>query len=277
MSTTQDTRETVPQSVSAPGGGGLGPRWLRERPELVLSPLALVAVVLLWHLATAVWQVFPPVILPSPGAVLDGLIELLTASWFPEHLWTTTLETIVGFVIAVTTACTAAVIMDQIALVRRVVYPYMVVLQVVPSIVLAPIFIIWFGFGVESKIVVAASTAFFVILVNTLAGLSSVPENSRLLMRSLVASRGQVFFKLTLPTALPYVFAAFKTAVTLALIGALVGEFITARAGLGRLMTQFGFAIRQDMMFATVLVIAALGVTLYGLVAFIEKKAIWWR
>lgn len=276
MSTAQDTRD-VGAAAELPDLGTSASRWPLGRPEVVLSPLALVAVIALWHLITEVWEVFPPVILPSPGTVASSFVELVTAEWFPQHLWATLVETVVGFAIAVATACTAAVLMDQIALVRRVVYPYMVVLQVVPAIVMAPIFIVWFGFGIQSKIVVAATTAFFVILVNTLAGLASVPENSRLLMRSLVASRHQVFFKLTLPTALPYVFAAFKTAVTLALIGALVGEFITARAGLGRLMTQFSFAIRQDMMFATVIVIAIVGVTLYGIVAFLEKKAIWWR
>ena len=150
-------------------------------------------------------------------------------------------------------------------------------MQVTPSIVLAPLFIVWFGFGISSKIVIAVSTAFFVVLVNTLSGLASVPENSRLLMRSMCASRLQTLFKLSLPTAMPFIFAALKTASTLALIGALVGEFVTARSGLGRLLTQFSFALRQDMMFATVIVVAALGVILYGLVAFLEKKLIWWR
>ncbi len=221
---------------------------VRDRPELVLAPLA-----------------------------LRALRVLLTAPWFPGNLWTTVLETISGFLIAALLAVAVAVLMDQIRLIRRVGYPYVVVLQVMPSVVLAPIFIVWFGFGISSKIVVAVSTAFFVILVNTLSGLASVPENSRLLMRSMCASRRQMFFKLTLPTALPYVFAAFKTAATLSLIGALVGEFITARSGLGRLLTQFSFALRQDMMFATVLVVGALGIALYGLVAFLEKKVIWWR
>jgi NitT/TauT family transport system permease protein len=170
-----------------------------------------------------------------------------------------------------------AVVLDQVRLLRQVAYPYMVVMQVTPSVVLAPLFIVWFGFGISSKIVIAVSTAFFVVLVNTLSGLASVSENSRLLMRSLCASRGQTLFKLTLPTALPYIFAALKTASTLALIGALVGEFVTARAGLGRLLTQFSFALRQDMMFATVLVVGAMGVALYGLVAFLEKKLVWWR
>jgi NitT/TauT family transport system permease protein len=116
-----------------------------------------------------------------------------------------------------------------------------------------------------------------VILVNTLSGLSSVPENSRLLLRSMCASRRQMLFKLSLPTALPYIFAALKTASTLALIGALVGEFVTARAGLGKLLTQFSFALRQDLMFATVFVVGALGVALYGIVAFLEKRIVWWR
>jgi NitT/TauT family transport system permease protein len=249
---------------------------LRERPELLLAPLALAVVVWLWDLVTRTGWV-APVLLPSPWAVGRAMRLLLTASWFPGNLWTTVLEAVSGFLIAAVLAVAVAVLMDQIRLVRRVGYPYVVVLQVMPSVVLAPIFIVWFGFGISSKIVVAVSTAFFVILVNTLSGLASVPENSRLLMRSMCASRRQTFFKLTLPTALPYVFAAFKTAATLALIGALVGEFITARAGLGRLLTQFSFALRQDMMFATVLVVGALGIALYGLVAFLEKKIIWWR
>jgi NitT/TauT family transport system permease protein len=184
---------------------------------------------------------------------------------------------VAGFAIAAVSAVGIAILLDQIRLLRQVAYPYMVVLQVMPSVVLAPLFIVWFGFGISSKIVIAVSTAFFVILVNTLSGLSSVPENSRLLMRSLCASRRQMLFKLSLPTALPYIFAAFKTASTLALIGALVGEFVTARSGLGRLLTQFSFALRQDLMFATVFVVGALGVALYGIVAFLEKKLVWWR
>jgi NitT/TauT family transport system permease protein len=249
---------------------------LRERPEIVLAPLALVAVLFLWDLVTRTGLV-APVLLPPPWAVWRALRVLLTAPWFPNHLWTTLVEAVAGFGIAAILAVAVAVLMDQIRLIRRVSYPYVVVLQVMPSVVLAPLFIIWFGFGISSKIVIAVSTAFFVILVNTLSGLSAVPENSHLLMRSMCASRSQMFFKLTLPTALPYIFAAFKTAATLALIGALVGEFVTARAGLGRLLTQFSFALRQDMMFATVIVVGALGVALYGLVAFLEKKIIWWR
>jgi len=251
-------------------------RLLRDRPEIILAPLALVLVIYLWDLVTRVGLV-APVLLPSPWAVWRAMRLLLTATWFPQHLWATVAETLAGFAIAGVSAVAIAILLDQVRLIRQVAYPYMVVLQVMPSVVLAPLFIVWFGFGISSKIVIAVSTAFFVILVNTLSGLSSVSENSRLLMRSMCASRGQMLFKLSLPTALPYIFAALKTASTLALIGALVGEFVTARAGLGRLLTQFSFALRQDMMFATVLIVGALGVVLYGIVALAEKKIVWWR
>jgi NitT/TauT family transport system permease protein len=266
------------RSASAPARAPrrLRLRRLREHPEIILAPLALVALLSAWDLVTRA-GVVAPVLLPSPWAVWRALRLLLTAEWFPQHLWTTLAETLAGFGIAAASAVVIAVVLDQVRLLRQVAYPYMVVMQVTPSVVLAPLFIVWFGFGISSKIVIAVSTAFFVVLVNTLSGLASVSENSRLLMRSLCASRGQTLFKLTLPTALPYIFAALKTASTLALIGALVGEFVTARAGLGRLLTQFSFALRQDMMFATVLVVGAMGVALYGLVAFLEKKLVWWR
>ena len=253
-----------------------GLRLLRDRPEIVLAPLALVLLIYLWDLVTRI-ELVAPVLLPSPWKVWRAMKLLLTAPWFPQHLWTTVAETLAGFGIAAVSAVAIAIVLDQVRLIRQVAYPYMVVLQVMPSVVLAPLFIVWFGFGISSKIVIAVSTAFFVILVNTLSGLSSVPENSRLLMRSMCASRSQMLFKLSLPTALPYIFAALKTASTLALIGALVGEFVTARAGLGRLLTQFSFALRQDMMFATVFVVGALGVALYGIVALAEKKIVWWR
>jgi NitT/TauT family transport system permease protein len=274
--------QAVDAKTEPAGSRGAGPlparglRLLRDRPEIVLAPLALVAVIYLWDLVTRVGLV-APVLLPSPWAVWRAMRLLLTADWFPQHLWATVAETLAGFAIAAVTAVVIAIVLDQVRLLRQVAYPYMVVLQVMPSVVLAPLFIVWFGFGISSKIVIAVSTAFFVILVNTLSGLSSVSENSRLLMRSMCASRSQMLFKLSLPTALPYVFAALKTASTLALIGALVGEFVTARAGLGRLLTQFSFALRQDMMFATVLVVGALGVALYGVVALAEKKIVWWR
>jgi NitT/TauT family transport system permease protein len=242
----------------------------------VISPLLLVAILAAWAWVSESGLV-SRLILPPPGRVFDGVIMLLTAPWFPQHLLTTATEMVAGFLIAAVMAISVAVLLHQIPLARRVAYPYIVTFQVTPMIALAPVFVIWLGFGLESKILIAVTTAFFVILVTTMAGLASVRHNSKLLMRSLVASRRQIFFMLELPSALPYMFAGFKTAATMALIGALVGEFVTAQAGLGRLLTQFSFAIRQDLVFSTVVIVAALGLVMYGVVSLLQRWIVWWH
>lgn len=276
-SVSQSDPTAAPTASESRGPGRRLVRFLVvERPEIVLAPAVFCLIVLVWYVVTA-REMVSPIILPGPLNIFDALKELVTAEYFWPNLKTTALETIIGFSIAAAAAVALAIVMNEVPLIRKVVYPYAVLFQVVPSIVLAPIFVVWFGFGITSKIVIAMVTAFFVILVNSLAGLGSVSENSQLLMDSLVASRTQILFKLTLPTALPYIFAAFKTASTLALIGALVGEFITAREGLGKLLTTFSFGLKQELVFATVIVVGALGILLYSTVALIEKWVVWWR
>jgi NitT/TauT family transport system permease protein len=272
---TLTTKTAVRQGAISPRRRG-GRAFLRRRPEVILSPLALALFIVGWDVVTRM-EWISRVILPPPADVFSGIWELTTADYFPRHLWTTTLETILGFFIASLSAFVSAVTLYHIPLLRRIAYPYIVTFQVMPMIVLAPVFVIWFGFGINSKVVVSVTTAFFVVLINSLAGLSAVEENSQLLMRSLVASKSQTFFKLTLPTSLPFVFAGLKTAATLALIGALVGELVTARAGLGRLLTQFSFALKQDLLFATVFWVGVLGLVLYGTVVLLERKIVWWR
>jgi NitT/TauT family transport system permease protein len=251
-------------------------RRLTFRPELVLSPLVLVLVLVLWAWATDN-ELVSPIILPSPAVVADSLARMVTAEWFPRHVWTTGIEMVLGFFVASLGAFITGVVLAHIPLMRRVLYPYVVLFQVMPMVALAPVIVTWFGFGIESKVVIAVTTAFFVVLVNTLAGIDRVARNSQLLMRSLVASRRQVFLMLTLPSSLPYVFAGLKTAATLALIGALVGEFVTAQFGLGRLLTQFSFALNQGAVFATVLVIGLLGLVMYGIVAILQRRIVWWK
>ena len=189
----------------------------------------------------------------------------------------TTYATLGGFALSIAFGIPMALVIAYSRTVESYVYPLLVFSQSVPKIAIAPLFVVWFGFGIESKIVVAVTTAFFVVLVNTLAGIDAVHRNSVLLMRSLVASKRQIFFMLTLPSSLPYVFAGLKTAATLALIGALVGEFVTARQGLGRLLTQFSFALKQDLVFATVLMVGLLGVLMYGSVALLQRRLVWWK
>jgi NitT/TauT family transport system permease protein len=249
---------------------------LQNHPGTVLSPLSLVLLIVLWEAASRAGLV-APIVLPPPSRVWDGLVILFTAPWFPQHVWLTTAETLIGFVIGGAAAILLGIVMVNMPLVKEVIYPYVVAFQVMPKVVLAPIFITWFGFGMESKIVMAIAISFFPVVINTVVGLESVEENASLLMRSFVASRRQVFCKLAWPTALPSIFAGLKTSLTLALIGALVAEFVTAKEGLGTLITTFSFELKVHLVFAVIIVVSVLGLALYGIMEYLDRKVVFWR
>jgi NitT/TauT family transport system permease protein len=249
---------------------------LQQRPGLVLSPLSFVLLIVVWE-ATSRAGLVAPIVLPPPSRVWDGLVILFTAPWFPQHVWLTTAETLIGFVLGGVAAILLGIVMVNMPLFKEVIYPYVVAFQVMPKVVLAPIFITWFGFGIESKIVMAIAISFFPVVINTVVGLESVEENASLLMRSFVASRRQVFWKLAWPTALPSIFAGLKTSLTLALIGALVAEFVTAKEGLGTLITTFSFELKVYLVFAVIIVVSVLGLALYGIMEYLDRKVVFWR
>jgi NitT/TauT family transport system permease protein len=251
-------------------------RLLREHPGVVLSPLSLVALLIVWELIARAGMV-SPLVLPSPSRIWYGLVILFTADWFPQHVWLTTAETLIGFAIGGVAAIALGIVMVNLRIFKEIVYPYVVAFQVMPKVVLAPIFITWFGFGMESKVVMAIAISFFPVVINTVVGLESVQENELLLMRSLVASRNQIFWKLAWPTALPSIFAGLKTSLTLALIGALVAEFVTAKDGLGTLITTFSFELKVYLVFAVIVVVSLLGLVLYGIMEVLERKIVFWR
>lgn len=249
---------------------------LREHgSDIVWSVVVLVGVLCVWQ-GLSTW-VFSPIVLPSATSVGDATVRLITAPWFPPHVWATVSATVAGFAIAMGGAVVLASILHFFVRARRIAYPYIITLQLMPSIVLAPIFIIWFGFGSTSKVMLAAVTCFFVVLVSALAGFDAVDRDSVDLMRSLVATRRQIFLMLTTRTALPFIFAGLKTGITMALIGVLVAEFISARQGLGTLLTQFAFSLQQPFVFATMFVTVGLGLIGFGLITLLEKKIVWWR
>jgi NitT/TauT family transport system permease protein len=246
------------------------------RPATILSPVSFLLILIVWEvIARAGWV--SPLVLPAPSRVWDGLVILFTADWFPQHVWYTTAETLIGFFVGGVVAIALGIVMVNVPLFKEVIYPYVVGFQVMPKVVLAPIFITWFGFGMESKIVMAIAISFFPVVINTVVGLESVEENELLLMRSLCASRSQVFWKLAWPTALPSIFAGLKTSLTLALIGALVAEFVTAKEGLGTLITTFSFELKVYLVFAVIVVVSVLGLVLYGIMELLERKIVYWR
>src|SRR5262249_32078732 len=167
--------------------------------------------------------------------------------------------------------------MVNLPIFKEVVFPYVVSFQVMPKVVLATIFITWFGLGIESKIVMAIAISFFPVVINTVVGLESVEENAMLLIRSLVASRRQIFWKLAWPAPLPSIFAGLKTSLTLALIGALVAEFVAANEGLGTLIISFSFELKVYLVFAVIIVVSVLGLALYGIMEYLDRKVVFWR
>src|SRR4051794_22370996 len=246
------------------------------RAGTILSPLSFILILIVWE-AIARAGLVSPLVLPAPSRIWDGLVILFTADWFAQHVWYTMAETLIGFFIGGITAIALGILMVNVPLFRHTAYPYVVAFQVMPKVVLAPIFITWFGFGMESKVVMAIAISFFPVVINTGVGLESVAEDEFLLMRSLVASRSQVFWKLAWPTALPSIFAGLKTSLTLALIGALVAEFVTAKEGLGTLITTFSFELKVYLVFACIIVVSVLGLVMYGLMAYLERKIVFWR
>lgn len=248
----------------------------RSTRDVVLVLLSLVAVLLLWQLVH-VAGVMPAIILPPPLDVMTALVELVTADYFAEHAFATTAEALLGFLLGSALGFVLGVVMTYVETFRKIVYPYVVVFQVVPKVALAPLFITWFGFGIESKVVTAAAITFFPVVINTILGLMSADPDAVQLMRSLRASRRQIFWKLDLPTALPAIFAGLATAATIALIGAIVAEFVTARRGLGLLLVTFNNQLQIDMVFAIIIVISLIGLAMFGAVVLIERRVVYWR
>ncbi|GAB4244506.1 MAG: ABC transporter permease [Thermoleophilia bacterium] len=267
-------------SVPAPG---CAPTETKDKTEkrqlkqdLVLVPLVFVVVVGIWQLVSAT-GIVNPIILPTPTSIAESFWNLIRADWFLPHLFTTVIETVVGFAIGCGAGVILGIMLANMNLFRRLAYPYVVAFQVMPKVVLAPIFLTWFGFGMNSKIALAAAICFFPVLVNTVLGLESVEENAVLLMRSFVATRRQIFTKVAFPNALPAIFAGLETSATIALIGALVGEFVTAKRGLGLLLTTFNMQLKISWVFATIVVISIVGLLLYGSVVLARYKIVFWQ
>lgn len=246
-----------------------------KRGNAAINLLALVLLLGVWESASRLGLV-PPIILPPPSSIGGALLTLVAADWILPAILATGSAAVLGFLVASVLGIGLGTLVAHISLLRAAVFPYVVVFQLIPTVAMAPIYVIWLGPGIESKAALAFTLAFFPITVNTMSGMKQVPMNAALLMRSLGASNTQTFRMLTLPAALPYIFAGLRTAGPYALLGAMVGEFVVAREGLGYRLLEAGFAIKTDQVWATVFVISALGMTLYGSIALAHSRLVWW-
>jgi NitT/TauT family transport system permease protein len=229
------------------------------------------------------WQLLPStgvvstIILPPLTDVVRALVELVTAGFFYNHLRVTLTEIFVGFFVGTAIGLIGGIALAVWKPVKRLTYPFVVGFQAIPKIVFAPLFIAWLGYGQSSKVAMAVVISFFPVLINTLVGLESVPQDAVKLMRSLRATPLQTFRKVSFPHALPLIFAGVKAALTFAVIGALVGEFVGASEGLGYLLDSYNFQLRVDSVFAVIVVLAVIGSALYFAVEWLDTKLIFWR
>lgn len=248
----------------------LGPQVLR----IVKVVLTLVVLVVVWEVACRAFQV-PSFLVPAPSAIGAKLHE--KHALYLGHTLVTLNETLAGFALAVTIGVIAAALIVVIPAVRDVVMPLLLIAQLVPKVAIAPILLIWFGYGLMPKVLVAFLVAFFPIVVNGASGLASVQPELLDLGRSLEASRWQMFWKFRIPTALPEVFSGMKIAVTLAIIGAIIGEFVGGNRGLGYLIIVANQELDTALAFAAIFLLSVMGIALYALIELCERIFIPWN
>jgi len=270
MTSTQNATMSL-ALAQAPGEPNAFVRWWQRSWHPVVF---VIAVLFVWWLVTTLKWV-KPFIIPSPGDTWAAFAN--NAAYLAQHTWVTTYETLVGFVIAVIVGLFVAVIMVYSRGLEQTLYPVILFAQVVPKIAIAPLFIVWLGFGMEPKILVAVLMAFFPVVISGLAGLRSVDPEILQLTSTMGAGRWRTFTKVRLPAALPELLSGLKVAATLAVTGAVVGEFVGANEGLGYVILQANGNLDTAMLFAALIIMSLMGVLLFAIIQIAEKFLIPWH
>jgi NitT/TauT family transport system permease protein len=239
-------------------------------------PLSLLGALILWYLL-AQYGGFPAFILPGPALVWARLMQVISDGSLLRHTLTTLSEVLLGLILGVSTAGGLGYFLAKFDWLERLLSPYIVASQSVPVVAIAPLLVIWFGAGLLSKVLIAALIVFFPVLINTIVGLRSVPPGLRDLMRSLQANSWQTFRLLEVPAALPVFLGGLKVGATLAVIGAVVGEFVGADRGLGFLVNLGRGMYDTALVFVAVFTLITMAMLLYGAVALLESHLLSWQ
>ncbi len=251
--------------------------WLDDRPTWLTITVSFLLLLVAWHLLVA-WGNYPPFILPGPSDVAEAFVGLARDGRLLRHTLVTLSEVLPGLALGVLVALPLAYLLTKSPLAERLISPYLIASQAIPIIAIAPLLSIWVQSWYWSRVLVAALVVFFPILVNSIAGFRAVPREFYDLMHSLRATKSQIFRKLELPAALPTVLAGLKVGATLAVIGALVGEFVQPKSqGLGFLLVTARYQFKTDEVFVVLLTLGAMALLLYGLVALAERRLLRWR
>lgn len=250
------------------------PRWLRLLIDAAYPLTALMLAVIAW----AVWVDTGNVkayLLPSPGSVFTEMVNQRGFLW--EQTTTTLIEIVYGFVIAVVVGVLMAIAISTFRIIEKSIYPLLVASQVIPKVALAPLFLIWLGFGIASKVVIVVLISFFPVVVNGVIGLQSLEQEKIYLAQSMGASKWSTFWRIRFPQSLPSLFGGIKLAAIFAVVGAVVGEFIGAEAGLGRTLLQAQVRLNAQLMYATIGYLTLVGISIYIAVDILERLAIPWH
>jgi NitT/TauT family transport system permease protein len=241
-----------------------------ELPVRLGSLLLAAGLLLAWEAACRTLRL-SALVLPPPSAVAQSLWQGLASGYFWPHLRTTVVELLLGVTLGCTVGFLAGILLGEHALLRRLLMPYVVASQVIPKLALAPLFVLWFGFGMAPTVVITALICFFPLMENTLTALQQVAPERLELFRMLGATRAQTLWRLKLPSGLPAILAGLRVAVVLALVGAVVGEFIAASKGLGALVIASQGTMDTSLMFAVLVLIALLGMLVYQATLLLER------
>jgi NitT/TauT family transport system permease protein len=241
-----------------------------------LQSIALAAVVIaLWEGACRLISI-SELILPTPSSIAIALYKLMASGVLWPHLWTTSIEILSGFVFGVVSGLVFGALISLIPLLERLVYPYLVALQTLPKVAIAPLFLVWFGYGLASKIVITALVCFFPVMVSVIAGFHSTDRDQLDMMKAFGATKWQTLLRLRIPSALVLIFSGLEIAAVLAVIGALVGEFVGAQVGLGYLVVTLNFALDVPGVFAVLIVLSAIGLIMHGVMRLAARHYIFW-
>jgi NitT/TauT family transport system permease protein len=230
----------------------------------------------LWEIASNT-GIVDPVLVPAPTDIIDATRRLGNTYFFWDAVWVTAQEALLGFIVGVLGAYLVGTAIGLFPAVRRAIFPLVVAIEIVPRIALAPVFLSWFGLGMASKVAMAAGICFFPVLINVVLGLENVNKDAQNLLRSLGASKWETYKKLLLPASLPEIFASLKVAITFALTGAIVAEYVGANEGLAVLLKTFFFQLLTAEGFAVILSLSVMGVVFYWLTMLLESRIVYWR
>ena len=231
----------------------------------------------------ALWEFVSRVIvgsklfLAAPTQVVEALIELSNSGELGKHVWTSSLEFLLGYGAACILGVALGFVMASSKAGKDSLQPWVAGLYATPTVALAPLFILWFGIGIVSKVIVVAVLVIFPVTINTETGLNATPTQLVETVRSFGASKRQIFFKVSLPSALPFIFAGFRLGIGRGLIGVVVAELFGARSGLGQLISQSAETFNMPNLFAGVTVLAAAGIAMTGGFTWLEQKLLPWR